>query len=275
VVFDNLFANFELQDHYGDVGHHLLVQDAPSFIHPCLVFLLHLSTAQRNACFSLISMFWPFPGLLVPTMTSASKNQYRPDFEVSYYNLIAVYIRSISSWETNNYCPHEFTRKNLRNQTSSHTLVLTNEFLGEFPPVVLVLVTVLVLVLVVVLALTLVLGLVLVLVPVSVPVVVSALVLVLAQVLVLVLLLVLALALVLVLVLVLVPVHAADAVHLVLRCAPASRSSTCIPLHVVDAVPSTHFPFVLIHGNIYETMHLSFLIPRMKIFGILLLFDVV
>jgi hypothetical protein len=33
--------------------------------------------------------------------------------------------------------------------------------------------------------------------------------------------------------------------------------------------------FVLTHGKIYENMHLSFVIRRMKIFGILLLFDVV
>jgi hypothetical protein len=29
---DVFFVKFELRDRYGDIGHHLLVQDAPSFI---------------------------------------------------------------------------------------------------------------------------------------------------------------------------------------------------------------------------------------------------
>jgi hypothetical protein len=37
-------------------------------------------------------MFWPFPGLLVPTMTSASNNQYRqPRFRVQLSQFDAVY----------------------------------------------------------------------------------------------------------------------------------------------------------------------------------------
>jgi hypothetical protein len=45
---------------------------------------------------------------------------------------------------------------------------------------------------------------------------------------------------------------------------------------IVLAVPqSTHFKFVLIHCTTYEHMHLLFLIRRMTISGILLLFDVV
>jgi hypothetical protein len=32
LVFDVLFDHFEFRDRYGDVGHHLLVQDAPIFI---------------------------------------------------------------------------------------------------------------------------------------------------------------------------------------------------------------------------------------------------
>jgi hypothetical protein len=47
------------------------------------------------------------------------------------------------------------------------------------------------------------------------------------------------------------------------------------PAPVELVVQSTHFEFVLIHGNTYTNMHLSFLIRRMKISGILLLFDVV
>jgi hypothetical protein len=38
--------------------------------------------------------------------------------------------------KTDNSCPHNFLGTNLRNQTSSCTLVLTNDFLREFPPVV-------------------------------------------------------------------------------------------------------------------------------------------
>jgi hypothetical protein len=32
IVMSDVFDNFELRDCYGDVGHHLLVQDTPSFI---------------------------------------------------------------------------------------------------------------------------------------------------------------------------------------------------------------------------------------------------
>jgi hypothetical protein len=38
-VFRTLFVNFELRDHSGDVGHHLLVQDAPSFIHKYMILI--------------------------------------------------------------------------------------------------------------------------------------------------------------------------------------------------------------------------------------------
>jgi hypothetical protein len=42
-----------------------------------------------------------------------------------------------------------------------------------------------------------------------------------------------------------------------------------------EDIHSTNFQFVVIHGKIYENMHLPFLIYRMNIFGILLFFDVV
>jgi hypothetical protein len=57
--------------------------------------LLYLYTFHTNHRFSLISMFWPFSGLLVPTMTSASKNQYRqPRFRAPLSKFDAVYIWS-------------------------------------------------------------------------------------------------------------------------------------------------------------------------------------
>jgi hypothetical protein len=115
---DVFFVNFELRDRYGDVGHHLLVQDAPSFFQKCMVLIhvwsfLHLHTFQNSACVSLISTFWPFPGFLVPSMTSASKNLYRQArFRANLSQFAAVYIRSmICSWTTDNSCPRNFLDK--------------------------------------------------------------------------------------------------------------------------------------------------------------------
>jgi hypothetical protein len=91
---DVFFVDFEFWDRYGDVGHHLFVQDAPSFIQKYMI-LINLWSFQNSVCFSLISMFWPFPGLLVPTMMSASKNQYRQSrFRVQILQCDAVYIWS-------------------------------------------------------------------------------------------------------------------------------------------------------------------------------------
>jgi hypothetical protein len=40
ILMSDMFSvNFELRDRYGDVGHHLLVQDAPSFIQNYLIFI--------------------------------------------------------------------------------------------------------------------------------------------------------------------------------------------------------------------------------------------
>jgi hypothetical protein len=99
-VFGTFSVNFELRDHYGDVGHHLLVQDAPSFMQKYMssihfrafvVFVYILKSVN----FSLISMRWPFLGLLVPTMTSASKNLDRqPRFRVHLSHVYAIHIWS-------------------------------------------------------------------------------------------------------------------------------------------------------------------------------------
>jgi hypothetical protein len=63
-------------------------------------------------CFSLISMFWPFPGFLVPTMTSVSKNLYRQPrfrFEFSYHNLMPfIDGQWLFSWTKDTSCPLEF-----------------------------------------------------------------------------------------------------------------------------------------------------------------------
>ena len=39
IVMSDVFVNFELRDRYGDVGHHLLVQDAPSFIQKYMIVI--------------------------------------------------------------------------------------------------------------------------------------------------------------------------------------------------------------------------------------------
>jgi hypothetical protein len=71
LVFDLFFVKFEFRDHYGDVGHHLLVQDAPSFIEKFMMSMQFWSQVvfvyiSKKCSFLLISMFWPFPGLLAP-----------------------------------------------------------------------------------------------------------------------------------------------------------------------------------------------------------------
>jgi hypothetical protein len=63
----------------------------------------------KNSHFSLNSMFWPFPGLLVPTMTSASNNQCRQlRFRFIYHNLMpCIYGQRFFSWTTDNSRPQE------------------------------------------------------------------------------------------------------------------------------------------------------------------------
>jgi hypothetical protein len=118
LVFGTYLVNFELRDRHGDVGHNLLVRDAPSFnqksdFDPLLVNLLHLYAFQKSWCFSLISMFWPFLGVPVPTMTSASKNQYdRPDFEFIYHTLMPLmHGQRFFSLTKDNSCPRNFLEK--------------------------------------------------------------------------------------------------------------------------------------------------------------------
>jgi hypothetical protein len=68
-------------------------------------------------------------------MTSASKNQYRqPRFRIQLLQFDAVYIWSkFVFWGKQNSCTQKFIGHNQRNQTSSHTLFLTGDFLREFP----------------------------------------------------------------------------------------------------------------------------------------------
>jgi hypothetical protein len=53
-VFDMLFDNFELRDRYGDVGHYLLVQEAPGLIQKYLnsihVWSLFVFAYIQNKC---------------------------------------------------------------------------------------------------------------------------------------------------------------------------------------------------------------------------------
>jgi hypothetical protein len=77
-------------------------------------FMMH-PVSSRNMGFryisvSLNSMFWPFPGFLVPTMTSALKNQYRqPRFRVQLSQFDAVHVwLKVFSWTKTNFCLREF-----------------------------------------------------------------------------------------------------------------------------------------------------------------------
>jgi hypothetical protein len=73
------------------------------------------------------SRVFPFPPWRPPRKISADN----PDFEVSY----AVYIWSKAfSLEHRQFLRPYISWKNLRNQTSSHTLLLATDFLREFPP---------------------------------------------------------------------------------------------------------------------------------------------
>jgi hypothetical protein len=53
---DVFFVKFELRDRYGDVGHHLLIQDAPSFIQKYLS-LIHVGSLFAFVNISEKSMF--------------------------------------------------------------------------------------------------------------------------------------------------------------------------------------------------------------------------
>jgi hypothetical protein len=132
-------VDFELRGRYGEVGHHLLAQDAPSFIQKYMMFInvwsLFACVYISETCMFFIDFHvLAFPGVLVPAMTSASKNQYRqPRFRVQLLQFDAVYIWSkVFSWTTDNSCPHTFLGNNQRNQTSSHTFFLTI-FLERIP----------------------------------------------------------------------------------------------------------------------------------------------
>jgi hypothetical protein len=111
LFFDEFFDNFGVRDHGGGgVGHDLRVQDAPSLIQKYLNST-HVWALFKFVCISQqwlflsISMVWPFPGFLVPTMTSAPKNQDRqPRFRVHLSQFDAVYIQSnVVSWTKDNY----------------------------------------------------------------------------------------------------------------------------------------------------------------------------
>ena len=54
---DQLFVNFELRDRYGDVGHHLLVQDAPSFIQAYMI-VMHVGSLFAFVYISEKCMFF-------------------------------------------------------------------------------------------------------------------------------------------------------------------------------------------------------------------------
>jgi hypothetical protein len=142
-----LFDNFELRNHYGDVGHRLLVQDAPSLI-PKYMITMHLWSLLYLCIFkTLIFTFWPLPGLLVPDMMSASKNQYRqPRFRAHVSQVDAVHIWSKEFLSTkDNSCPRIFFGTSVRKQTGVRTVLRTKDFIRYSHRVLLVLVLVLLL----------------------------------------------------------------------------------------------------------------------------------
>jgi hypothetical protein len=77
-------CQFRAPDHYSRSG-------CTQFRHIKFCCCIHFKSWR----FSLIFMFWPFSGILLPTMTSASKNQYRqPRCRVPLSKIDAVYIWS-------------------------------------------------------------------------------------------------------------------------------------------------------------------------------------
>jgi hypothetical protein len=126
MCFRYVFDNFELRDHYGDVGHHLLVQDAASLIQKYIILIdfcsfMHLFTFRTSACFSLISIFCPFQALLVPAMSPPRKiSTDSPVFEFSYYSLMPHIYGQMYFLGHENSCFQKFRLKHLRNHTSSH-----------------------------------------------------------------------------------------------------------------------------------------------------------
>jgi hypothetical protein len=81
-------------------------------------------------------MFWPFLGLIVPTMTSGSKNQYRQfRFRVQLLQCDAIYIWSKVFFVLGKQtilAPRNFLEQKQRHQTSSHTF-LDKRFLERIP----------------------------------------------------------------------------------------------------------------------------------------------
>jgi hypothetical protein len=90
---------------------------------------LNLYAFQNSARFSLIAMFWPFPGLLAPTMTSVSRNQCR---KPRFRGVPFIYRWSkVRPWTKDNSCPQEFLGTNMRNQTGPRVFFLTSDFLRD------------------------------------------------------------------------------------------------------------------------------------------------
>jgi hypothetical protein len=91
-----IFDHFEFWDLCSDFGQHFL--DALSFIQKYMCSIHCWSFGgfaymSKQCPFSLMSMFWPFPGLLVPSMTSASNKHYRqPRPRVPRSKTDAVYV---------------------------------------------------------------------------------------------------------------------------------------------------------------------------------------
>jgi hypothetical protein len=138
LMSDVFFVIFELRDRYGDVGHHLLVQDALSFIQKYMS-LINFWSIFAFVYISYKRMFFidfhvlALPGSSRSHRVSASKkiNTDSPDFGFSYYNLMQfIYGQRFFSQKTDNSCPQSILGNN-----RSHTLFLTNDSLREFPHV--------------------------------------------------------------------------------------------------------------------------------------------
>jgi hypothetical protein len=112
---DGFCVNLELRDRYCDVGHHLLVQDAPSFIQKYTI-VIFLGSLLAFVYVSDKCMFFIDFHVLALSGSSRAHHDVRleknstdsPDFEFSYRNLMPIiYGQIFVLWKTD-YAPRHF-----------------------------------------------------------------------------------------------------------------------------------------------------------------------
>jgi hypothetical protein len=132
LMSDLFFGNFEFRDRYGDVGHHLLVQDAPSFIQKHLLLII----CWRFFAFVCISdkctFFIDFHVLALPGSSRPPQkiSTDSPDFEFSYYNLMPFIYGQMSFLGTpTTLAPRNFLDNTSENRPVRIHFCLTKDFL--------------------------------------------------------------------------------------------------------------------------------------------------